>query len=125
MPDYGSDEAAFSRSDGRDDTFADWSGDGELILFQRNLGFIPILVAARFKDQGRIDFRICPEGRYAGYPMAEPQWSPDGNWIIFETWPDGRNHNIAFITQSCTDFAEITSHQPRISILPGDPCHKS
>lgn len=110
MPDYGGDEAAFSRSDGEDDSFADWSGDGELILFQREIGSIPILVAARFSDQGRIDFRICPEGRYAGYPMAEPKWSPDGNWIIFETWPDGRNHNIAFITWSCTDFAEITNH---------------
>jgi len=110
MPDYGGDEAPFSRSGGRDDSHADWSGDGELILFQRKIGHIPILVAARFRDQGRIDFRICPEGRYAGYPMEEPRWSPDGNWIVFETWPDGRNHNIAFITWSCTDFTEITNH---------------
>jgi len=110
MPDYGGDEAAFSRSDGKDDSFADWSGDGELILFQRKIEHIPILVAVRYRDQAKLGFRICPEGRYASYPMAEPQWSPDGNWIIFETWPDGRNHNIAFITWSCTDYAEITNH---------------
>jgi Tol biopolymer transport system component len=41
--------------------------------------------------------------------MAEPRWSPDGGWLVFETWPDGKNHNLAILSVSCTNFAELTT----------------
>jgi Tol biopolymer transport system component len=110
MPDTGKvPEVQFSRGGGRDDSQADWSWDGELVVFQRKIGPIPVLVASRPESEGRIDFRVCPDGEIAGYPMAEPSWSPDGNWILFETWPDGKNHNVAYISANCTDLTEVTN----------------
>jgi Tol biopolymer transport system component len=41
--------------------------------------------------------------------MGEPAWSPDGQWIAFETWPDGANHNIAILRASCTDYQDLTT----------------
>jgi Tol biopolymer transport system component len=40
--------------------------------------------------------------------MADPDWSPDGRWLVFETWPDGKDHNIAIMTSTCTNYAVLT-----------------
>ena len=108
MPATGGEEAQFAFGEGGEDTYADWSGDGELIVFQRREGSIPYLITVRFKEE-RYESRLCQSGRVSGYPMAEPDWSADGWWIIFETWPDGKNHNIGIVTNDCTEFTELTS----------------
>jgi serine/threonine protein kinase/Tol biopolymer transport system component len=114
MPEYGGEVQRFSRANGREDSHADWSSNGLLILFERRKeGGISYLVATRFEDRGNLDSRICVEGRLAGLPMAEARWSPDGNWIAFESWPDGVNHNIAIITSSCSQYVELTSDAGR------------
>lgn len=108
MPDFPGEESQFSYG-GFEDSHADWSRDGQLVLFERRgSSGIPYLVAARYEDAGRIDNRICGEGKLAGYPMAEPAWSPDGRWVAFETWPDGQNHEIGIATASCTQFTMLT-----------------
>jgi Tol biopolymer transport system component len=40
------------------------------------------------------EYRIRPEGAPDPGPVGGPSLSPDGNWIAFESWPDGRNHDI-------------------------------
>jgi serine/threonine protein kinase len=107
MPATGGEEAQFAYGEGAEDTYADWSGDGELIVFQRREGSIPYLITGRFKQE-RYESRLCQSGKVSGYPMAEPDWSPDGWLIIFETWPDGKNHNIGIVTNDCTEFTELT-----------------
>ncbi|HEY43169.1 MAG TPA: protein kinase [Anaerolineae bacterium] len=112
MPAYGGEEAQFAFGEGAEDTYADWSGDGELILFQRREGSFPYLVKVQFKEE-RYESRLCQSGKVSGYPMAEPDWSPDGKWIVFETWPDGKNHNIGIVTLSCTEFTQLTENVTR------------
>jgi serine/threonine protein kinase len=107
MPATGGEEAQFAYGEGAEDTYADWSGDGELILFQRREGSFPYLITAQFREE-RYESRLCQSGKVSGYPMAEPDWSPDGKWIVFETWPDGKDHNIGIVTLSCTEFTELT-----------------
>lgn len=110
VPDSGGEARIFSRGENKDDSNPDWSKDGQFILFvRRNPGSPPNLVTASYEELGFIDSRVCVEGKLSGVPMSEPKWSPDGNWIAFETWPDGTNHNIALVSSSCSGYAEITT----------------
>ncbi len=109
MPAQGGDAVKFSAGDTERDTHAAWSPDGSLILYQRFVGGLSRLVVAPFEEAGYRVIRVCPEGPLAAQPMSEPTWSSDGQWIVFETWPDGVNHDIAIISLTCTNYGEITS----------------
>jgi hypothetical protein len=111
MPAQGGDAVKFSSGDTQRDTNAAWSPDGSLILYQRvvDVDGLSRLVVAPFEEAGYRVIRVCPEGPFATQPMAEPTWSQDGQWIAFETWPDGENHEIAVIRSTCTNYGEITA----------------
>ena len=110
MPAQGGDAVKFSAGDTERDTHAAWSPDGSLILYQRVVdGGLSRLVVAPFEEAGYLVIRVCPEGPLAVQPMSEPTWSSDGQWIAFESWPDGENHDIAVISRTCTNYGEITS----------------
>lgn len=109
MPAEGGEIRRYSSGTGQSDSHASWSFDGTLILFERYLGGFPRLIVSPFEDAGNRELRVCPEGPLAAQTMAEPNWSSDGQWIIFETWPDGVNHNIGIIGASCINFGEITT----------------
>ncbi|MEA1977342.1 MAG: protein kinase [Chloroflexota bacterium] len=109
MPAQGGDAVKFSAGDTQRDTNAAWSPDGSLILYQRVVDGLSRLVVAPFEEAGYRVIRVCPEGPLATQPMAEPTWSQDGQWIAFETWPNGENHDIAIISSTCTNYGEITS----------------
>ena len=108
MDSGGKDELGFSIPGGQGHSHADWSRDGKLVLYERNLSGIPHLVAKRFEDREKPAQPVCPTGPRAIQPMAEGKWSPDSQWIIFETWPDGIFHNLGLMTPSCTNYVELT-----------------
>jgi len=93
VPDDGGDEKRYTHSDGQDIARPDWSPDGGTILFEKVIGNIPRLVAISVAEGGVRETQICQEGR---------------QWIAFEAWPDGANHNIAIMRASCTDYQEVT-----------------
>ena len=109
VPDDGGEETRYTHSDGKDIARPDWSPDGATILLEKVVGNIPRLIAAPVADGGVREIQVCQEGRLSLQPMGEPAWSPDGQWIAFETWPDGVNHNIAMMRVSCTDYHELTT----------------
>ena len=109
MPETGGGGQKLSRSGSRDDTHPDWSHDGEMILFEQDIGGIPRLVATLFADRGVPENRVCPAGTLSTNPMAEGRLSPDRSWIVFETWPTGSNHVIAVMSSACTNYKELTS----------------
>jgi serine/threonine protein kinase len=109
MTDQGEGEQPFSRSGNRGSSHADWSHDGQTILYEQQIGGIPRLVAALFEgaQSGFIANQICSQGPRAAQPMAEARWSIDGTWIVFETWPTGSDHNIAVLSSTCTNYFEL------------------
>jgi serine/threonine protein kinase len=110
MPASGGAIRRYSSGAGQSDTHAAWSMDGVMVIFERTSGGFPRIIASPFENGGARELRVCPEGSLANQTMAEPSWSPDGQWIIFETWPDGVNHNIGIIRASCTNYGEITTN---------------
>ncbi len=41
--------------------------------------------------------------------MAQVNVSPDGNWIVFESWPDGTNHDIYMMTINGANRIRLTT----------------
>lgn len=116
MSDGGENEQRFARGD-LEDSHPVWSPDGSLVVFQRRISGVPRLVAAQFEDRGVPDFRVCQQSPYTSQPMVEPDFSPDGRWLVVETWPDGINHNIAIMTTSCASVT-VLSDDPAVDFDP-------
>jgi Tol biopolymer transport system component len=96
MDSEGRDPALFSRSGSLKNSHPVWSPDGQVILFTQSevLGGVPRLIAARFTDGTYSENRVFKQS----IPMREASYSPDGYWLAFESWPDGRNHDIYVMT---------------------------
>lgn len=105
-------ELRFTLNEDRDGSHPDFSADGTLVLFQRHVGGIPRLYVKVFEDRDLLARQVCPESPFATYPMAEARWSPDMQWFIFETWPEGDDHEIALIAASCGQFQLLTDAVP-------------
>ncbi len=103
----GSEQFRFTASGSLWDTYPVWSPDGQVILYtQREQGGIPSLVAARYPDGGAAEFRVYP---YPGaIPMREANYSPDGSWLVFESWPDGALHDIYMMRPNGSDLTQLT-----------------
>jgi len=43
------------------------------------------------------------------YSDGYPQWSPDGQWIVFESWRDG-NNEIYLMRPDGSDVRRLTDH---------------
>jgi len=87
----------FSSPGDLDDYWPSWSPDGELIIFSRTTisPAIPFLVGLKVVDRATgKETRIPPLGSTDKGPIAGADVSNDGNWIVYEGWPDGRNHDI-------------------------------
>jgi serine/threonine protein kinase len=79
------------------DYWPDWSPDGGDILFTRSKESpdIPWLVSQEYEDRGKdIATKIPVRYDYIQRPILEGRYSQDGEWIVFESWPDGTNHDI-------------------------------
>jgi Tol biopolymer transport system component len=99
----------FSLSGGRKNTYPDWSPDGQVIVYTQSEtdGAIPRLFGARYPDGAAFEFRVYP---FAGnIPMRKAEHSPDGFWLVFESWPDGVNHDIFVMTPNGAERTQITS----------------
>ena len=112
MADTGENDQRFSRGD-LDDAHPAWSTDGQVVVWERRIGGVPRIYASRFEDRGVPDFQVCKQSPYSAQPMAEPSFSPDGRWLVFEYWPDGVNHDIAIMTSNCTIVTSLTTDEAR------------
>ena len=92
----GSGQTQFSASGFKMNSYPTWSPDGELILFNQmdNPGSIPKIAAASYKENTYNEFHYD----LGPVPVREPKISPDGLWLVFESWPEGSDHNIYMMT---------------------------
>lgn len=79
-----------------------WSIDGSVIFYSqmRPSSNVPWLISMRYEDRGvpSKEARIPPRNEPDPGPVAKVSISPDGNWLAFESWPDGTNHDIYIMT---------------------------
>ncbi len=81
-------------------TQPDWSPNGDLLTYVTgsNIWIVPWdalgFGAVRISDRG---------------PNDGPSWSPDGRWIVFETWRDAANHDIYIMTANGGQPTRITT----------------
>lgn len=78
-----------------------WSAPGNLIAYASNqhIWVVP------WDSVGFGAVRISDKG-----PNDGPAWSPDGQWMAFETWRDAANHDIYVMTGNGGQPTRLTSH---------------
>ena len=108
MDSDGSNRQPFSITTDANNLSPDWSPASDVIVFTQYTfdGRVPGL-AAGYYDEGvytEFDIKIGP------IPMKEARYSPDGIWLVFESWPEGENHDIYIMTTNGASFTQVTSH---------------
>jgi serine/threonine protein kinase/Tol biopolymer transport system component len=112
MSDKGYTQYQLSPNGNVEDYWSNWSPDGKSVLFTRYTQdpAIPFLVSMLEADHDTgIEARIPPLGQGSKYPMAAAVYSQDGRWILFESWPDGRNHDIFMMTVEGEEITRLTT----------------
>jgi len=102
----GSDQQVYSRSADAINTYPSWSLDGNLMMFNQidQPGGIPGVVVASYTDGDYSEYRY----EMGPVPVKEPRYSPDGLWLVFESWPKGRAHDIFIMTASGAGRTQLT-----------------
>jgi Tol biopolymer transport system component len=103
----GSNQTLFSRSADAINLHPVWSRDGEVILFTQLSQHrrIPALVAASYQDGEYTEFRY----NQGPAPAKEARYSPDGLWLVYESWPEGSNHDVYIMSASGAGRTRLTT----------------
>lgn len=113
----GSNQRQFSHSPEMINYLPNWSTDGSFILFTqlKERGYIPRLVAVQYAGaSGEYNEYIISVG---SIPAREARYSPDGLWLVMESWPEGSNHDIYIVTANGANRTRLTI-DPRFDFDP-------
>ncbi|MDO9085680.1 MAG: protein kinase [Anaerolineaceae bacterium] len=92
--------------------YPNWSKNDQILFFtHQNIssGSLPYFVGKRIEDAGvNVEFRIPPSGQQSFSPSVDSVISPDGQWFVFESWPDGINHDIYIATINGANLTQLT-----------------
>jgi Tol biopolymer transport system component len=61
-------------------------------------------VAASYNDGEYNEFKYV----LGPVPIREAKYSPDGLWLVFESWPEGSNHDIYIMSASGAGRTRLT-----------------
>jgi eukaryotic-like serine/threonine-protein kinase len=111
MSDQGQTQFQLSTSGSVHDVWPVWTPDGKSILYSRTQveAGIPWLLVLDYEDRGSAETRIPLIGEGDLGPVAMPDISPDGSWISYESWPDGRNHDIYLTNMEGIEKIRLTT----------------
>lgn len=79
----------------------DWSPLGNLIAFVAS----PHVYVVPWDSRGFQAVQVTSKG-----PNADPDWSPDGQWMTFESWREAANHDIYIMTANGAMQTRLTDH---------------
>lgn len=103
----------FSRSGNLSDDFPTWSVDGQMIYFLQSSDANPFrwLMMMSYADRNTSnEIRISPTSSPDIGPIMDISLSPDGKWVVFEGWPDGKNHDIyRFLSADGSQLTRLTA----------------
>lgn len=104
---------SFAAKSNIDFLYPHWSLNDQIIFFthqNNSAGSLPYFVGKRIEDAGvNIEFRIPPIGQQSFSPSVDSAVSPDGEWFVFESWPDGVNHDLYIATINGANLAQLTT----------------
>jgi hypothetical protein len=104
----GTNQKRFTTNGSLKNTFPVWSPDNESIVFsQSEEGSLPGLFVAAYPDGAAEAYHLNPFPYLA--PMQEANFSLDGLWLVFETWPKGFNHEIFIMKSDGTELTQLTT----------------
>jgi serine/threonine protein kinase len=87
-------------------SFPRWSPDGKMLVITRwgeGVSGAPWLVVI-LDEPGAVTVNVT-----LGTPMAEADYSPDGNWLVFSGWPDSNFHHLYIITPNGVGRQQLTN----------------
>jgi serine/threonine protein kinase/Tol biopolymer transport system component len=102
----GSEQKPFTQSGDKIDSYPTWSLDKNVMLFTQleQPGGIPYLVSVSRNENAYNEYRL----NIGAIPAREAKYSPDGLWLVFESWPDGQNHDIYYMSASGAGRTQLT-----------------
>ncbi|HVN56357.1 MAG TPA: protein kinase [Anaerolineaceae bacterium] len=112
VSDTGQNEFKFTLSGSIADNWPVWSPDNRFIFYCQGAleKGVPWLTAQRYEDRGKMkEFRVPGEDLPQVGPVNKPSISPDNMWIVYESWPDGINHDIYRMTISGAGPVRLTT----------------
>jgi len=103
----GSNQERFSVSGDLKNSNPVLSPSGQLLVFTQSegLGSFPGLVGVSYPDGAPNEFNLYTS--FGAGPMKEADFSPDGFWVAFESWPDSV-HNIWIMTPNGAERTQIS-----------------
>lgn len=111
--DTGRYSSQFTESGNFNDLWPAWSPSGDLIFFSQSdpKGNAYWLVSLKYEDRGTTrELRIVPPGwSTTTFPIMEVDISKDGEWLVLESNPDGRNHDIYMLEVDGKNQTRLTT----------------
>jgi Tol biopolymer transport system component len=112
MGDEGLTQLQFSANGNVDDFWPVWSPNGEFIVFSRSgpQPSVPYLYLVSYNDRNSgAEKLITAKDKAEPDPGYSFDISRDNQWLVFESWPDGRNHDIYKMDIEGNDFTRLTN----------------
>ena len=112
MSEKGFTQFQFSSDGNVNDYWPEWSPDGSFIMYGRSSidPAIPYLVRLDYEERNTgNEVRITASGENPISPIYDASLSFDGQWIAFESWPDGRNHDIFILSIDGEQLFRLTN----------------
>jgi serine/threonine protein kinase len=110
--DNGKDQLRFSLTGAVMNQMPVWSPRGQQILFSQTSvdGNVPYLVGMDYENRSKgPEYRIPAKGQADLGPVFHVSISPDNSWMVFESWPDGANHDIYLSSISGANRKRLTT----------------
>ncbi len=112
MSDMGQTQFQFSSMGNLNDYWPKWSSDGDFIIFGRTSAeaSIPYIAKLRYEDRTKgAEIKVPPVEKRITPPHSNADLSPDMQWLAYESWPDGRNHDIYLVNMSGDSWMRLTT----------------